>query len=107
MLVDGEGWWPAAALGCWTLDWGGWASHGGVMVEAVGQVVDCFDVGVFFGGLAVVHVEILLGVTLLSTMLVLEYGVMRDVFFISFLVAMALPALVAACLGRWQLGLGS
>ena len=74
------------------------------MVEAVGQVVDCFDVGVFFGGLAMVHVEILLGVTLLSTMLVLEYGVMRDVFFISFLVAMALVCLAFACLYRRQAG---
>ena len=47
MLVDGKGWWPAAALGCWTLDWGGWASHGGVMVEAVTKG-DLFDAGVPF-----------------------------------------------------------
>jgi hypothetical protein len=58
--------------------------HGGVMGEAVGQEVDCFDAGVFFGGLAVVHGEIILRVTLLSTMLDLGYGAMRGVFFISF-----------------------
>lgn len=35
--------------------------HGGVMQEAVGQEVDCFDVGVFFGGLAVGNMKSFLG----------------------------------------------
>lgn len=42
--------------------------HGGVMEEAVGQEVDCFDVGVFFGALAVGNTKSFLGS--LSTMLV-------------------------------------
>jgi hypothetical protein len=42
--------------------------HGGVMEEAVGQEVDCFDVGVFFGGLVVGNMKRFLGS--LSTMLV-------------------------------------
>jgi hypothetical protein len=42
--------------------------HGGVMEEAVGQEVDCFDVGVFFGGLAVGNMKRFLWS--LSTMLV-------------------------------------
>ena len=65
-LFDVEGWWPAA-LGCWTLGWVwyGWLGglHGGVVEKVVGLGVNCFDVGVPFGELMVMGVEILLRVT--------------------------------------------
>ena len=75
---------------------------GGVAEEALGLGVVLFDAGLFWGEVVVADVGILLRAVVDDGCL--GCGLMRDVLFLSFLVAMALVRLVSACLYWRQVG---